>query len=200
MGKARVTGWYLRAAAAGAVLAGLVACDLLLPPTPLPPADETERGAPTPAATRPPPRPERKPSVPGAAPAETQSAEAPSPETAPVETAPVETAATEARPPQTAPTETASVEAANPDRLIGLDQAQTKALLGEPKVRTELSPATIWRYVGQNCELEVYFYLDLQSRVMRALQYEVRSHDSANPARNRCFAELVAERRADAVR
>jgi hypothetical protein len=84
------------------------------------------------------------------------------------------------------------------DRLIGLDQARLTALLGEPRQRAEAPPATIWRYLGQACELDVYFYFDLQSQAMRALHYEIRSHESREQPAQQCYDELVSERRARA--
>lgn len=84
------------------------------------------------------------------------------------------------------------------DRLIGLDQPRLTALLGEPRQRAEAPPATIWRYLGQACELDVYFYFDLQSQAMRALHYEIRSHESREQPAQQCYDELVSQRRARA--
>lgn len=161
-------GRILDAAALAAALVVLGACDQnTAPPAPFPPADEAQRAPANPASARP-PRPARKP---------------PTPDTSTPEVGAGETASTSA----------GRVDAGSPEQLIGLDQNNTEALLGKPSERREAPPATIWRYLGQNCELDVYFYFDLQSRVMRALHYEVKSHDSTEPARNHCFAELVAE-------
>lgn len=98
-----------------------------------------------------------------------------------------------ATPPET-PTETRE----GLDRLIGLDQPQLANLLGEPRQKAESPPATIWRYVAESCDLDVYFYLDLQSQAMRALHYEVRSHDPTERSAQRCYDDLVSERRANA--
>jgi hypothetical protein len=88
----------------------------------------------------------------------------------------------------------------NFDRLHGLDAAGTVALLGEPRQRAESPPAVLWRYASRDCELDVYFYLDLQSRVMRVLHYEVRNHDDgAERTQPQCYRELVAERRAESA-
>jgi hypothetical protein len=84
------------------------------------------------------------------------------------------------------------------DRLIGLDQTQLAALLGEPRQTAESPPATIWRYIAEACDLDVYFYLDLQSQAMRALHYEVRNHDPAERSAQRCYDDLVSQRRANA--
>jgi hypothetical protein len=84
------------------------------------------------------------------------------------------------------------------DRLIGLDQPQVAEILGEPRSRAESPPATIWRYADTGCDFDVYFYLDLQSQAMRALHYEVRSHDPPERSAQRCYDALLSERRAHA--
>jgi hypothetical protein len=84
------------------------------------------------------------------------------------------------------------------DRLIGLDQSHVSGILGEPRSRAESPPATIWRFGGLKCDLDVYFYLDLRSQAMRALHYEVRSHDAPDQSAQRCYETLVNERRANA--
>lgn len=125
-------------------------------------------------------------------------------------TAPVVAAPTPPSPPQTsgaepppetprAPPQTASVEPPPPTplpRLIGLNQGQIRNLLGAPAGREDAAPATIWRYPGRNCDLAIYFYFDLKSQVMRALQYEVDTHGSDEFTGERCFAELVAAHQA----
>jgi hypothetical protein len=91
-----------------------------------------------------------------------------------------------------------SPAAGNFDRLIGLDEPKVAEILGEPRSRAEAPPATIWRYVDQSCDLDVYFYLDLQSQAMRALHYEVRNHDSPERSAQRCYDAFISERRAHA--
>jgi hypothetical protein len=81
------------------------------------------------------------------------------------------------------------------DRLTGLDQAATLAIFGEPQERSEAPPALLWRYAGSDCRLDVYFYLDLQTREMRVLHYDVTSTDNGNDqSRQKCFGELAAGR------
>lgn len=84
------------------------------------------------------------------------------------------------------------------DRLIGLDQSHIADVLGEPESRAEAPPATIWRYVGAHCAIDIYFYLDLQSQAMRALHYEVRTHDLSERAAQRCYHALVSEQQSHA--
>lgn len=105
--------------------------------------------------------------------------------------------ATAARPPQTAIVEAPAAAPLPPaPRLVGLNQAQIRGLLGPPGGREDAAPATIWRYPGRNCELAIYFYFDLKSQVMRALHYEVDSHGANELTGERCFAELIAAHQA----
>lgn len=150
--------------------------------------------------------PPRKPQPPGGvlarSPPSAGELEAP-PAAAPPAPPPVETAPTveAALPPPAAlpaPAPPPAPSVGNLDRLIGLDQPHVAGILGEPRSRAESSPATIWRFAGSNCDLDVYFYLDLRSQAMRALHYEVRSHDAPEQSAQRCYETLVSERRANA--
>jgi hypothetical protein len=85
------------------------------------------------------------------------------------------------------------------ERLEGLDENAAAQLLGTPEQRAEAPPATIWRYISRDCELDVYFYLDLQTKEMRALHYEVRSHDGADRPDQQCYDQFVAQQRTSAV-
>ena len=83
------------------------------------------------------------------------------------------------------------------DKLQGLDQRETAAFLGEPAQRAEAPPAVLWRYASHDCALDVYFYLDLQSREMRVLHYEVRNTDGTDRSQQKCYGELVTDRAPD---
>jgi hypothetical protein len=80
------------------------------------------------------------------------------------------------------------------DQLQGLDRDQTTSLLGEPAERAEAPPAVLWRYASRGCALDVYFYLDLESREMRVLHYEVRNTDGSKRPQQKCYDELIAAR------
>jgi hypothetical protein len=82
----------------------------------------------------------------------------------------------------------------DPEHIKGLDQDETLRWLGKPQQNLEAPPATVWHYVGQSCELDVYFYLDLQHKIMRALHYEVKSDDTSDRRNERCFQQFVWER------
>lgn len=139
------------------------------------------------ASTPQPPKPPRKPPVPPAPSTDAGAAAEIAPSAAPTEIAKGEP------PPPRAPLKLKA------ESLIGLDQPSTTALLGEPTERSEAAPATIWRYTSRSCQLEIYFYLDLKSQVMRALHYEVKTHEAAEPARSQCFADLLAQHETDSV-
>jgi hypothetical protein len=155
------------------------------PPPPL----ETVVAAASAPTVPPPPRPARKPAPPTQASLETAApaAEAASPApTAPVNAEPMVA-------PQAAPTAPPATDAVT--QLTGRNQASVATLLGEPQGRDEAAPATIWRYVARDCELDVYFYLDLNAKELRALHYEVKGNDASDRPQQ-CYAQLVADRRA----
>ncbi|HXQ52720.1 MAG TPA: hypothetical protein VN802_16620 [Stellaceae bacterium] len=171
---AHETGAFRRAdrVLAAGLGAALAAACAMTEPTP-PPASPVASAA-EPEEIAPPPHPARKPAPPAPA-----VASLPAPEAVPVPEPP---------PP---------VDGLGFARLQGLDQAETASILGEPLQRADAPPAQLWRYAGQDCELGVYFYLDLESRKMRVLHYEVRNTDGSDRSQQRCYDELVAARRAE---
>jgi hypothetical protein len=78
--------------------------------------------------------------------------------------------------------------------LIGLDEPAATSLLGEAAERTEKPPATIWRYRTANCELDLYFYLDVRGGRMRTLHYAFKGDTTDAGKRLDCLRELVAAR------
>ena len=111
--------------------------------------------------------------------------------------------------------EPAAVAEPDPDLLVGLDFEATKALLGDPALKMEQPPATIWAYNGGSCMFSVFFYPSIGDSVFRVLTYEVtgkepelpiqtasetsdtgaaKISDSASPVLRRCFADLLQER------
>ena len=173
----------------GVLCIAVAACQHAAPPATEPASTPLAEAEPTPPQ---PPKPPRKPPVPAPAVEAAPATDPASPaEIAPSAAAPEQIAKVEPPPPHGPPKLKA-------DNLIGLDQPSTAALLGEPAERMEAAPATIWRYTSRGCQLEIYFYLDLKSQVLRALHYEVKTHDeAAEPARSQCFADLLAQHEAD---
>ena len=217
----------MRGSLAGGLLALALVAGCAQPAPPLPgQAPREGRGlaeAPTPPPRPPhkPPVPETEPALrtppgeaadalsaatpsagPTSAPTAPSAPPAPDATPAPDQSAAPAAAATPTSPPT--PPQTASVEPPPeapppppPPRLIGLNQAQIRNLLGAPAGREDAAPATIWRYPSRNCDLAIYFYFDLKSQVMRALQYEVDTHGSDEFTGERCFAELVTAHQAN---
>lgn len=82
-----------------------------------------------------------------------------------------------------------------PDTLVGLDQSQTRRLLGAPAA-TEVereAPAKVWRYARGGCTLKVFFFMDMTSQDFRALTYDMTSSHNVPNDDQRCFAHLVAQ-------
>jgi hypothetical protein len=77
------------------------------------------------------------------------------------------------------------------EQLIGLDQSAAADLLGQPALQGERPPAKVWTYNAEACELSLFFYADINTRVFRALTYEFKSDDQSEAGKQRCLAELV---------
>ncbi len=77
-----------------------------------------------------------------------------------------------------------------PERLVGLGEADVRALIGEPASVREEAPALVWRYASAGCGLEVFFYMDLASQTFRALSYELKPKVPHGLAGSACLASL----------
>ena len=99
------------------------------------------------------------------------------------------------------PTELASVETAAPpansvadsSSYVGLAEAQLIARLGQPSFRREdQPPGKTWRYQNRNCTVDFMLYPDVETRIYRALAYEVTNDDKSAAGKRLCLAELEA--------
>lgn len=79
----------------------------------------------------------------------------------------------------------------DPQRLVGLDEAQTFALLGDPFVAEERPPARIWTYSDGDCRLQIFFYPDLSDQRFSALTFSFSGIQDTEAARRGCFAALL---------
>ena len=79
--------------------------------------------------------------------------------------------------------------------LVGLDQPAAARLLGPATERTEEPPATVWRYKTADCELDLFFYLDLRSGQMRTLRYTLKNDGSNQAQQQDCLRSLIESRR-----
>lgn len=81
----------------------------------------------------------------------------------------------------------------DPDALMGLDQGETRHILGIPAALEDVPPAKVWHYANNACSLKVFFFMDMSSRDFRALSYDVKSSENVPDVDHRCFAQLVAQ-------
>jgi hypothetical protein len=72
---------------------------------------------------------------------------------------------------------------------------QTTAMLGEPTYRSERGSAIVWSYVRPGCELDLVFFMNVQTKVSRVLEYDLRASDGSDRSRQRCVEQLALERR-----
>jgi hypothetical protein len=77
-----------------------------------------------------------------------------------------------------------------PGSLIGMDEQQLVALLGPPTSEKDQAPGKIWRYRKSRCTVDLTLYPDVQTRIYRALAYEVSSNDNSPDGKRLCLAEF----------
>jgi hypothetical protein len=91
--------------------------------------------------------------------------------------------------PSTAPTAAPDTGAS----LIGLAEDQLLARLGPPTAeREDQPPGKTWRYQHKDCTVDFALYPDVETRIYRALAYEVINNDNSANAKRLCLAELEA--------
>jgi hypothetical protein len=122
--------------------------------------------------------------------------------TEPVDVADVPLPARKPAPPQraalTPPAAPAPAPATPPmetGRLEQLTPEQTVALFGEPTSRSERGSGVVWSYVRPSCELDLHFFMNVQTKVSRVLDYDLRAGDGSERSRQRCLEQLALERR-----
>lgn len=81
----------------------------------------------------------------------------------------------------------------DPGQLIGLDLAAITHLLGQPAAQSDRPPAKVWSYNGDGCSLRVFVYPDINTRLFRALTYDIQGTDGTPVAKRRCFTGLVKQ-------
>lgn len=71
--------------------------------------------------------------------------------------------------PQTPPP--AEEAAAPPPNLVGLSEADTAALLGQPTEQADQAPGKIWTYRAEGCALSVHLFPEMDGGGFYALDY-----------------------------
>ena len=131
------------------------------------------------AAEEPPPRPAQKPRRARAKPA-TEVARLPDPPPA-EETPPPPAVAPAAPVPDPVPEPPAP-------KLVGLNEEELVAALGQPTEQQEIMPGKLWRYQLPGCTVSVALYPEVQTMVFRSLSYEVTSNDDTPDGVRACFS------------
>src|SRR5215831_10346886 len=86
---------------------------------------------------------------------------------------------------------TAATASLDPKQLVGLGFRDTENLLGSPTKEEEKPPAKIWTYSNEECELDIFFYSDINTRECRALTYEIKDKQATGGSDDRCLARLL---------
>ena len=60
-----------------------------------------------------------------------------------------------------------------PARLVGLSEEGTESILGKAVSVSEQPPAQVWLYTNDQCQLSLFFYMDVNKREFRVLTYEI---------------------------
>jgi hypothetical protein len=68
--------------------------------------------------------------------------------------------------------------AGEPSDMIGLNQDQLIAALGQPQSKRDDPPGKAWRYQIGSCSVDFFFYPDVRTRQYRILHTEVKGHDT----------------------
>jgi hypothetical protein len=84
----------------------------------------------------------------------------------------------------------------DPQSLKGLDQEQALGLFGRPNEIIDAAPATVWRYRGKGCRLDLFFFMDIGTRSFRALTYEFQPGDQSVTVQRACLNRLREASRA----
>jgi len=87
--------------------------------------------------------------------------------------------------------DTAAGASLDPKQLVGLGFRATAHLLGSPTKEEEKPPAKIWTYSNEECELDIFFYSDINTREFRALTYEIKDKQATGGSDDRCLARLL---------
>lgn len=81
--------------------------------------------------------------------------------------------------------------------LVGMSEEEVARLLGTADSLREEPPATVWGYQAGTCALDLFFYMDVESRNFRALAYDVGTTDGVkgDAALNACLKQIMDRRR-----
>jgi hypothetical protein len=76
----------------------------------------------------------------------------------------------------------------SPEELVGLDRDGVVRLLGDPAGSHTEGGATVLNWRGKDCGLDVIFFLDLKTGILRVLSFDLQQGDKSH-AKN-CYEML----------
>jgi|SRR5579871_236820 len=79
----------------------------------------------------------------------------------------------------------------DPDRLVGLSEADATNLLGPPVEKSDAPPSRVWTYRSQTCDVKLFFYPEVGGTTYRTLTYEIDDRDPADTTHGACVGGLV---------
>jgi hypothetical protein len=74
---------------------------------------------------------------------------------------------------------------------MGLSQADTVKLFGEPAERRAVPPSQIWIYHSTACDLKLFFYPEISGPAYRALTILIDEHGADDPGHSNCLSSLA---------
>jgi hypothetical protein len=88
------------------------------------------------------------------------------------------------------PHEAKTAAASQIDKLIGMDEARVRFILGKPASQEDHPPTKRWVYRARKCTLDVTFFPDVETRRFQALNYEVSDDNGSLKHQQQCVAEF----------
>ena len=79
----------------------------------------------------------------------------------------------------------------DPDRLVGLSEAEATNLLGAPVEKSDSPPSRIWTYRSLTCDVKLFLYPEVGATTYRTLTYEINDRDPADTTHAGCVGGLV---------
>jgi hypothetical protein len=79
----------------------------------------------------------------------------------------------------------------DPQRLVGITDAEAIRLMGQPVSKSDMPPSRVWLYRSNACDLKLFFYPEVGGSSYRALTYEINNHDRTDANNRTCIASLL---------
>ena len=79
-----------------------------------------------------------------------------------------------------------------PRKFYGMSASGVRTLLGPPQMILEQPPSTVWHYRDARCELDLYFYLDVETGEFRVVTFDLVREDAeqASTAADHCLNRI----------